>query len=115
MLQGIMQGTRMSSKKRICKECERLLVLSKKNFRYHKGAYSKTCKECLREYNRQYYRRKIKPVLKKPVTSRELRVRELIKKYEKIFRKLKRLEIEPNTTEYTAEQIDEVLIYGKKA
>lgn len=115
LLSRIMQGKRMSGKTRQCEVCRKTLALTKRNFRFHKRGISRTCKTCLRDQSRRYYANHKPRVDKRKLPEGEKRIRKLIKYYDKIFRRLHRLGIDPATTKYTAEQIDEVLKHGKKA
>jgi len=110
-----MQGTRMSVQKRECKQCGRVLTLNEKNFRYHKGAYSRLCRVCIRRQDKGYYQRKIRPALQQKAALRQGHIEELTQRYEAIFKRLRQLGIDPCNNKYTAEQIDEILKHGKKA
>lgn len=105
----------MSVQKRECEQCGRLRTLNEENFRYHKGAYSRVCRACLRKQNSGYYQRKIRPALQQKVALRQSHIEELTRKYEGIFKKLRQLGIDPASNKYTAEQVDEILKYGKDA
>jgi len=105
----------MSDETRQCKKCERTLALTTENFRFHKRGFSTTCKACVREQGRRYYANHKPRRNKRKLTDKEKRIRGLIKYYDKVFKKLRRLGIDPATTKYSAEKIDEVLKNGKKA
>jgi len=101
---------------RTCKKCGQTQALNRKNFRYQRGSFSRVCRACIRKQNKKYYHEKTVPARRsQKLDFREAHLREQLEKYDKIFTKLERLGVDPDSKDYTAGEIDQILEEGQKA